>query len=181
MLIKIFENTSGFLAFQVDIAFGQFQKILFAFAKRRQFQSEDIDAVQQILTERAIFYCGLHVFIGSSDDPDIDRDHLASAKTHDFPFLNDSQKSCLKIDSHISDFIEKQSAIMGKLKQIVCVSATPGDLEKSESALIAEQVIRPTGLLDPEIDVRPVEGQIDDLIGEINARTAKGGGPDRLS
>ena len=117
MLIKILENTSGFLAFQVDIAFGQFQKILFAFAKRRQFQSEDIDAVQQILTERAIFYCGLHVFIGSSDDPDIDRDHLASAKTHDFPFLNDSQKSCLKIDSHISDFIEKQSAIMGKLKQ----------------------------------------------------------------
>lgn len=63
---------------------------------------------------------------------------------------------------------------MGKLKQIVCVSATPGDLEKSESALIAEQVIRPTGLLDPEIDVRPVEGQIDDLIGEINQRTAKG-------
>ena len=68
----------------------------------------------------------------------------------------------------------KFDEFMGKLKQIVCVSATPGDLEKSESALIAEQVIRPTGLLDPEIDVRPVEGQIDDLIGEINARTAKG-------
>ena len=67
----------------------------------------------------------------------------------------------------------KFDEFMGKLKQIVCVSATPGDLEKSESALIAEQVIRPTGLLDPEIDVRPVEGQIDDLIGEINARTAK--------
>ena len=63
---------------------------------------------------------------------------------------------------------------LDNLKQIVCVSATPGDLEKSESALIAEQVIRPTGLLDPEIDVRPVEGQIDDLIGEVNARTAKG-------
>ena len=63
---------------------------------------------------------------------------------------------------------------MGKLKQIVCVSATPGELEKSQSSLIAEQVIRPTGLLDPEIDVRPVEGQIDDLIGEINLRTAKG-------
>ena len=68
----------------------------------------------------------------------------------------------------------KFDEFMGKLKQIVCVSATPGDLEKSESALIAEQVIRPTGLLDPEIDVRPVEGQIDDLIGEINQRTAKG-------
>lgn len=67
----------------------------------------------------------------------------------------------------------KFDEFMDKLKQIVCVSATPGDLEKSESALIAEQVIRPTGLLDPEIDVRPVEGQIDDLIGEINQRTAK--------
>ena len=62
---------------------------------------------------------------------------------------------------------------MGKLKQIVCVSATPGELECSQSDVIAEQLIRPTGLLDPEIDVRPVEGQIDDLIGEINRRTEK--------
>ncbi len=68
----------------------------------------------------------------------------------------------------------KFEEFMGKLKQIVCVSATPGELEKSQSSLIAEQVIRPTGLLDPEIDVRPVEGQIDDLIGEINERSAKG-------
>ena len=62
---------------------------------------------------------------------------------------------------------------MGKLKQIVCVSATPGELERSQSDVIAEQLIRPTGLLDPEIDVRPVEGQIDDLSGEINRRTEK--------
>ena len=62
---------------------------------------------------------------------------------------------------------------MGKLKQIVCVSATPGELERSQSDVIAEQLIRPTGLLDPEIDVHPVEGQIDDLIGEINRRTEK--------
>ena len=62
---------------------------------------------------------------------------------------------------------------MGKLKQIVCVSATPGELERSQSDVITEQLIRPTGLLDPEIDVRPVEGQIDDLIGEINRRTEK--------
>ena len=62
---------------------------------------------------------------------------------------------------------------MGKLKQIVCVSATPGELERSQSDVIAEQLIRPTGLLDPEINVRPVEGQIDDLIGEINRRTEK--------
>ena len=58
--------------------------------------------------------------------------------------------------------------------QKIFVSATPGELEKSKSAHIAEQVIRPTGLLDPEIFVRPVEGQIDDLVSEINMRTQKG-------
>ncbi len=58
--------------------------------------------------------------------------------------------------------------------QKVFVSATPGDFEKDKSAQIAEQVIRPTGLLDPEISVRPVEGQIDDLVSEINMRTEKG-------
>ncbi len=58
--------------------------------------------------------------------------------------------------------------------QKIFVSATPGELEKEKSAHIAEQVIRPTGLLDPEISVRPVEGQIDDLVSEINERTAKG-------
>lgn len=61
----------------------------------------------------------------------------------------------------------------GHINQAVFVSATPGDLEYSKSALIAEQIIRPTGLLDPEISVRPVEGQIDDLISEINARVHK--------
>ena len=59
------------------------------------------------------------------------------------------------------------------IHQAVFVSATPGEFEKEKSAQIVEQVIRPTGLLDPEISVRPVEGQIDDLIGEINERTAK--------
>ena len=58
--------------------------------------------------------------------------------------------------------------------QKIFVSATPGELEKTKSAHIAEQVIRPTGLLDPEISVRPTEGQIDDLVSEINERTAKG-------
>ena len=60
-----------------------------------------------------------------------------------------------------------------KTHQKIFVSATPGDLEKQKSAQIAEQVIRPTGLLDPEISVRPTEGQIDDLISEINIRVAK--------
>ena len=60
-----------------------------------------------------------------------------------------------------------------RLNQAVFVSATPGDLELEKSAVIAEQIIRPTGLLDPEISVRPTEGQLDDLISEINLRTEK--------
>ena len=61
-----------------------------------------------------------------------------------------------------------------KTNQRIFVSATPGDFEKSKSAQIAEQVIRPTGLLDPEIFVRSTDGQIDDLISEINLRVNKG-------
>ena len=61
-----------------------------------------------------------------------------------------------------------------KLGQIVYVSATPGDFERQHSTQIVEQVIRPTGLLDPLIEVKPVEGQIDDLLSEINSRTAVG-------
>jgi len=60
-----------------------------------------------------------------------------------------------------------------KLNQVVYVSATPGEYEKTRSGQTVEQVIRPTGLLDPIVEVRPIEGQIDDLIGEINLRTAK--------
>ncbi len=61
-----------------------------------------------------------------------------------------------------------------RLNQVIYVSATPAEYERSRSGQIVEQVIRPTGLLDPKVDVRPVEGQIDDLIGEINERTARG-------
>lgn len=61
-----------------------------------------------------------------------------------------------------------------KLDQVIYVSATPGPYEREHSVNFAEQVIRPTGLLDPEVTVKPVEGQIDDLVTEINARTAKG-------
>ncbi|MCC8121195.1 MAG: UvrB/UvrC motif-containing protein, partial [Oscillospiraceae bacterium] len=60
-----------------------------------------------------------------------------------------------------------------RLNQVIYVSATPGEYERTRSGQIAEQVIRPTGLLDPLIQVRPVEGQIDDLIGEINLRTQR--------
>ncbi|WP_346697618.1 excinuclease ABC subunit UvrB [Catenibacillus scindens] len=61
-----------------------------------------------------------------------------------------------------------------KIDQMLFVSATPGDYEKEHELLRAEQIIRPTGLLDPQISVRPVEGQIDDLVSEVNKETAKG-------
>ena len=61
-----------------------------------------------------------------------------------------------------------------KVNQAIFVSATPGDFELDCSATVAEQVIRPTGLLDPLITVKPTEGQIDDLMSEINVRAAKG-------
>jgi len=60
-----------------------------------------------------------------------------------------------------------------RVNQVIYVSATPGEYERERSGQIVEQIIRPTGLLDPEIFVRSVEGQIDDLIGEINARVEK--------
>lgn len=60
-----------------------------------------------------------------------------------------------------------------RIKQAIYVSATPGDFERERAGAIAEQIIRPTGLLDPEISVRPIEGQIDDLISEINTRVEK--------
>ena len=61
-----------------------------------------------------------------------------------------------------------------KLNQVIYVSATPGAYEKTHSTQLVEQVIRPTGLLDPKIEVRPVAGQVDDLMGEIKKRTEKG-------
>ncbi len=61
-----------------------------------------------------------------------------------------------------------------KINQTVYVSATPGDYECEHSSATVEQIIRPTGLVDPEVEVRPIEGQIDDLMGEIRLRAAKG-------
>ena len=74
-------------------------------------------------------------------------------------------------DNRPLDFEEFDS----RIRQMVCVSATPGKYELDRADEVAEQLIRPTGLLDPEITVKPVKGQVDDLIGEINKVTADGG------
>ncbi len=74
------------------------------------------------------------------------------------------------LDNRPLNFAEFES----KIDQVLFVSATPGDYEAEHELMRAEQVIRPTGLLDPEISVRPVEGQIDDLLAEIKKETAGG-------
>ena len=61
-----------------------------------------------------------------------------------------------------------------RIRQVVFVSATPGEYEKGESSSVVEQLIRPTGLIDPLVEVRPVEGQVDDLLGEIRATVERG-------
>ena len=73
------------------------------------------------------------------------------------------------LDNRPLNFDEFQA----RIPQVIYVSATPSEFEKSRSGQIVEQLIRPTGLLDPIVDVRPIEGQIDDLIGEIHERVAK--------
>ena len=67
----------------------------------------------------------------------------------------------------------KFDEFQARIGQVIYVSATPGKYERERAGQVAEQIIRPTGLLDPEISVRPVEGQIDDLISEINLRVEK--------
>lgn len=68
----------------------------------------------------------------------------------------------------------KFSEFQNRIHQAIYVSATPGEFEYDHAGQIAEQIIRPTGLLDPKVEIRPIEGQIDDLIGEINQRIAAG-------
>ena len=74
------------------------------------------------------------------------------------------------LDNRPLNFEEFES----KIDQILFLSATPGEYEADHEMLRAEQIIRPTGLLDPKVEVRPVEGQIDDLVGEVNKETAAG-------
>jgi excinuclease ABC subunit B len=62
----------------------------------------------------------------------------------------------------------------GRIPQMICVSATPSDYELKRATQVVEQIIRPTGLVDPEVEVRPVKGQIDDLLGEVRLQAQKG-------
>ena len=91
-------------------------------------------------------------------------DHARKKSLIDFGFRLPSA-----YDNRPLNFVEFEE----RLNQIIYVSATPGQWERERSAQIVEQVIRPTGLLDPEISVRPIEGQIDDLMEEIRLRTAR--------
>ena len=68
----------------------------------------------------------------------------------------------------------KFEEFIARVPQIVCVSATPASYELNRAAVVAEQIIRPTGLVDPEVSVRPVKGQIDDLLGEVRMQAEKG-------
>ncbi len=109
----------------------------------------------------------------------IDESHASLPQVRAMYFGDRSRKQTLvdygfrlpsALDNRPLDFNEFQE----RTNQLIYVSATPGEYEREHSAQIVEQIIRPTGLIDPQVVVRPVEGQIDDLIGEINERAAKG-------
>ena len=108
----------------------------------------------------------------------IDESHVTVPQVRGMYFGDRSRKETLveygfrlpsAFDNRPLNFNEFESMI----NQVVFVSATPGEYEKEHSEIISEQVIRPTGLLDPEIQVRPVKGQIDDLIDELKFTTQK--------
>lgn len=108
----------------------------------------------------------------------VDESHITIPQIRGMYFGDRSRKTTLvdygfrlpsALDNRPLNFEEFES----KINQMLFVSATPSDYEKEHELLRAEQIIRPTGLLDPEISVRPVKGQIDDLVSEINKETAK--------
>ena len=109
----------------------------------------------------------------------IDESHITVPQIRGMYFGDQSRKSTLvdygfrlpsAKDNRPLNFEEFEE----RIDQVLFVSATPGPYEAEHELLRAEQVIRPTGLLDPEVEVRPVEGQIDDLLGEIHKETDKG-------
>ena len=108
----------------------------------------------------------------------IDESHITVPQVRGMYFGDQSRKSTLVVygfrlpsakDNRPLNFEEFEE----RIDQVLFVSATPGQYEKDHELLRAEQIIRPTGLLDPYVEVRPVEGQIDDLVGEVNKEVEK--------
>ena len=108
----------------------------------------------------------------------IDESHITVPQVRGMYFGDQSRKSTLvdygfrlpsAKDNRPLNFEEFEE----RIDQVLFVSATPGQYEKDHELLRAEQIIRPTGLLDPYVEVRPVEGQIDDLVGEVNKEVEK--------
>ena len=108
----------------------------------------------------------------------VDESHITIPQIRGMYFGDRSRKTTLvdygfRLPSALDNRPLNFDEFYERINQAVFVSATPGDLELERSAVVAEQVIRPTGLLDPEISVRPIDGQMDDLVSEINIRVAK--------
>jgi excinuclease ABC subunit B len=109
----------------------------------------------------------------------IDESHITIPQLHGMYEGDMSRKRTLveygfRLPSALDNRPLRFDEFMSRVKQMICVSATPGDWEMGVSAQIVEQIIRPTGLVDPELVVRSSEGQIDDLIGEIRQRMERG-------
>ncbi len=109
----------------------------------------------------------------------IDESHVTLPQVHAMYNGDKARKTTLidygfRLPSAYDNRPLKFEEFEGRINQVIYVSATPADYERERSGQIVEQVIRPTGLLDPKVEVRPVEGQIDDLLGEINQRAERG-------
>jgi excinuclease ABC subunit B len=109
----------------------------------------------------------------------VDESHVAMPQSRGMYFGDRSRKETLveygfRLPSALDNRPLTFSEFEDRINQVVFVSATPGPYEMEHSSAVVEQLIRPTGLIDPEIDVRPTGGQIDDLLGEIRKRVDKG-------
>ena len=149
----------------------------------RYFKSEDKLLEAQRIAERTNFDIEMMRETGFCSGIENYSRHLTGLKPGEAPhtlidyfpddfiiMIDESHKTIPSaLDNRPLNFEEFES----KVNQMLFVSATPGEYEERNELLRAEQVIRPTGLLDPEVEVRPVEGQIDDLVGEVNKEIAK--------
>ncbi|MGB9792901.1 MAG: helicase-related protein, partial [Thermacetogeniaceae bacterium] len=109
----------------------------------------------------------------------IDESHITVPQIHGMYAGDYSRKKTLvdygfRLPSALDNRPLRFDEFIAKAPQIIFVSATPGPYELENSSQIVEQIVRPTGLVDPEVEVRPARGQVDDLVGEIRLRVAKG-------